>query len=136
MAKFSFAILSALVASAAAFVTPKASNANTALEPSKSEIWDPLGLYELGSGEAFDTFPNCFPDKQFLEAAEIKHGRQAMLAWTGVWATTEVGVPNICQDAVECSLMAFSHHFAELPRLEQKGWIRTWTSLPWIPRGC
>ena len=45
---------------------------------------------ELGKGEAFDTFPNMFPDEQFLRAAEIKHGRQAMLAWTGVWATSTV----------------------------------------------
>lgn len=92
MAKFSLAVLATLVASATAFVAPKAASAKSALQASKSEIWDPLGLYELGSGEAFDTFPNCFPDKQFLEAAEIKHGRQAMLAWTGVWATTEVGL--------------------------------------------
>jgi hypothetical protein len=91
MAKFSFAILAALAASASAFVSPKVSSAkSSALQASKAEVWDPLGLYELGSGEAFDTFPNVFPDKQFLEAAEIKHGRQAMLAWTGVWATAQV----------------------------------------------
>ena len=58
---------------------------------------------ELGKGEAFDTFPNMFPNEQFLKAAEIKHGRQAMLAWTGVWATstvrTTVGSP--------CSLFEF-----------------------------
>ena len=48
------------------------------------------GFLELGKGEAFDTFPNMFPDEQFLKAAEIKHGRQAMLAWTGVWATSTV----------------------------------------------
>ena len=43
------------------------------------EIFDPLGLYTLGSGEAFDTFPNMFPKEQFLIEAETKHGRMAML---------------------------------------------------------
>jgi Chlorophyll A-B binding protein len=38
-----------------------------------------------------------FPEKQYLEAAEIKHGRQAMLAWTGVWATTQV---RSCLDTI------------------------------------
>lgn len=91
MAKFSVvALLAALVASASAFVTPNAAVKSSALASSKAEYWDPLGLYELGSGKAFDTFPNVFPDKQYLEASEVKHGRQAMLAWTGVWATTDV----------------------------------------------
>ena len=92
MAKFSLAILAVLAANASAFVAPKAASTGSALQASKAEIWDPMGFYELGSGEAFDTFPNVFPDKQFLEAAEIKHGRQAMLAWTGVWATCDVGL--------------------------------------------
>ena len=48
------------------------------------------GFLELGKGEAFDTFPNMFPDEQYLRDSEIKHGRQAMLAWTGVWATSTV----------------------------------------------
>jgi Chlorophyll A-B binding protein len=92
MVKFiALSILSALVANASAFVTPnKVASKNTALASSTTEIWDPLGLYELGSGKAFDTFPNVFPEKQYLQASEVKHGRQAMLAWTGVWATTEV----------------------------------------------
>lgn len=88
----SAALLLAVLGSASAFApvsVPKA--ATTALQAS-SDVWDPMGLYELGSGKAFDTFPNCFPDKQFLQAAEIKHGRQAMLAWTGVWATAQVRV--------------------------------------------
>jgi Chlorophyll A-B binding protein len=86
------ATIAALVASANAFVAPKASSvrSTTAVASSKADYWDPLGLYELGSGKAFDTFPNVFPDKQYLEASEVKHGRQAMLAWTGIWATTEV----------------------------------------------
>lgn len=46
----------------------------------------------LGKGEAFDTFPAVFPDEQYLRDSEIKHGRQAMLAWTGVWATSTVSV--------------------------------------------
>ena len=93
MAKFSFAVLSALVASVSGFApttTPVAKS--SALRSAAEEIWDPLGLYELGSGEAFDTFPNVFPDKQFLQASEAKHGRMAMLAWTGVWATSTVCV--------------------------------------------
>merc|ERR1719261_1493776 len=36
-------------------------------------------------------FPNMFPHTQFLEEAELKHGRMAMLAWTGVWATEGLG---------------------------------------------
>jgi hypothetical protein len=47
-------------------------------------------LAKLGTGESFDTFPNMFPNVQYLQESEIKHGRQAMLAWTGVWATHEV----------------------------------------------
>jgi hypothetical protein len=91
MAKFSIAILAAVMASASAFVSqkqvssPKISSLNAA-----DGIWDPMGLATLGEGDAFDTFPNMFPKEQFLVAAEIKHGRQAMLAWTGVWATHEV----------------------------------------------
>jgi len=88
MAKITASILAAMLASASAFAPQKLAASSTQL--AASEIWDPMGLYELGSGEAFDTFPNMFPDKQFLEAAEIKHGRQAMLAWTGVWATSQV----------------------------------------------
>ena len=89
MAKLSLAVVAALAASASAFAPASTSKSSTSLQAS-SGVWDPMGLYELGSGEAFDTFPNVFPDKQYLQASEIKHGRQAMLAWTGVWATTEV----------------------------------------------
>jgi hypothetical protein len=53
------------------------------------EPWDPMGFGTLGEIEAF---PNMFPDKQFLQEAEIKHGRMCMLAWTGVWATTGLGL--------------------------------------------
>jgi Chlorophyll A-B binding protein len=86
--------LLALVASASAFAPQQqATVSKTALASSTSdEIWDPLGLYTLGSGEAFDTFPNMFPKQDFLIEAETKHGRMAMLAWTGVWATHEVCV--------------------------------------------
>jgi len=89
MAKLSLAVVAALAASASAFA-PAASTAKTTALKASEGVWDPMGLYELGSGKAFDTFPNVFPDKQYLQASEIKHGRQAMLAWTGVWATTEV----------------------------------------------
>ena len=90
MAKLSLALVAALAASASAFAPASTLKQTTSLKAATGDIWDPMGLYELGSGKAFDTFPNVFPDKQYLEASEIKHGRQAMLAWTGVWATTEV----------------------------------------------
>ena len=48
-----------------------------------------MGFGKLGEIEAF---PNMFPDKQFMQEAEIKHGRMCMLAWTGVWATTGLGL--------------------------------------------
>jgi len=83
MAKFSLALAATLAASAAAFapttVTP-VSTSTTALS-----AWDPLSLYTLE--DSADTFPNMFPKGQFLDEAEIKHGRMAMLGWTGVWAT-------------------------------------------------
>ena len=89
--KFSLISSLALVASASAFVPQQqAPVSKTALASSTEEIWDPLGLYTLGNGEAFDTFPNMFPNEQFLEEAERKHGRMSMLAWTGVWATSTV----------------------------------------------
>ena len=56
MAKFSLAVISSLVASAAAFA-PASSVAKSSALQAKADVWDPLGLYELGSGEAFDTFP-------------------------------------------------------------------------------
>jgi hypothetical protein len=90
MTKLSVITLSALVASAAAFAPQQAVVSQTALKAADDGIWDPLSLRTLGTGDAFDTFPNCFPNEQFLKEAEIKHGRQAMLAWTGVWATTKV----------------------------------------------
>jgi light-harvesting complex I chlorophyll a/b binding protein 1 len=54
-------------------------------EAVEEAIWDPLMLSQLGKN--IDTFPNMFPDQQFVKEAEIKHGRMSMLAWTGVWAT-------------------------------------------------
>jgi hypothetical protein len=96
MAKFSLAILAALVATASAFVaSPTTSSASTALRATQEGVWDPLGLMTLGTGKAFDTFPNMFPDEQYLRDSEIKHGRQAMLAWTGVWATTDVRTVDV-----------------------------------------
>lgn len=92
MAKLSLAALAALVASTSAFApTQNAGRVKTSMTAT-SDIWDPMGLYELGEGEAFDTFPNMFPAKQYLDDSEIKHGRQAMLAWTGIWATHEVSI--------------------------------------------
>lgn len=88
MVNLSLAVIAAVVASASAFVAPKTVYKTTALKA--SDIWDPMGLYELGSGEAFDTFPNMFPAKQYLDDAEKKNGRMAMLGWTGIWATHQV----------------------------------------------
>lgn len=94
MAKLFVALTALLATCASAFVPQTVGTTKTALSASSDEIWDPMGLYNLGSGEAFDTFPGMFPDKQYLEASEIKHGRMCMLAWTGVWATTKVSDEN------------------------------------------
>jgi Chlorophyll A-B binding protein len=88
MAKLSAALLAALVASSAAFAPQKSAVKSTSL--AATSYWDPMGLYTLGNGEAFDTFPNMFPHQQYLDAAEKKNGRMAMLGWTGVWATHQV----------------------------------------------
>jgi hypothetical protein len=95
MAKLSVAVFAAFVASSAAFAPQKATVKQTSLSATGFEevggkAFDPLSLAKLGTGESFDTFAGCFPKEQFLKEAEIKHGRQAMLAWTGVWATHEV----------------------------------------------
>jgi GH24 family phage-related lysozyme (muramidase) len=88
MAKLSVALLAALAASASAFAPQKSAVKSTSLKA--TDYWDPMGLYTLGSGEAFDTFPNMFPHQQYMDAAEKKNGRMAMLGWTGVWATHKV----------------------------------------------
>ena len=95
MAKFSAAVLASLVACSAAFAPSQQAASQTALKATGYEEvggvpFDPMSLAKLGTGEGFDTFPNVFPNEQFLMEAEIKHGRQAMLAWTGAWATHEV----------------------------------------------
>ena len=98
MAKLSLALAAALAASASAFAPSSLSTPTTALSaadvgPEETEaepMWDPLGLYTLE--DAADTFPNMFPKSQFIEEAEIKHGRMAMLGWTGVWATSVVSL--------------------------------------------
>lgn len=129
------AILSALVASASAFVSPKVSSKGTALA-SSTGVWDPLGLYELGSGSAFDTFPGVFPDKQYLQASEVKHGRQAMLAWTGVWATTDVS--SCFHSFLRFINDDVSYNIALLNILHcikyNSGWFRIRSPLSRIPR--
>lgn len=88
MAKLSLALTSALAASAAAFAPSNAGGRQSTTSLNAEGIWDPMGFYNLE--ESADTFPNMFPKPQFLEEAEIKHGRQAMLGWTGIWATHQV----------------------------------------------
>jgi len=97
MTKLTSTVLATLVASSAAFAPAlqSISSSTSALSAKGYEEvggvpFDPLSLAKLGTGDSFDTFPNMFPNEQFLKEAEIKHGRQAMLAWTGVWATHEV----------------------------------------------
>ena len=92
MAKLSFALAAALAASASAFAPASSSMKKTALSAEKS--WDPMSLGKLGQGEAFDTFPGMFPDYQYLNESEIKHGRMCMLAWTGIWATHVVSAAS------------------------------------------
>jgi len=90
------AAFATLVGTAAAFAPASQSASKTALsvatgfEEVGGKPWDPLGLATLE--DAADTFPNMFPRTQFLQEAEIKHGRMAMLAWTGVWATCPTGL--------------------------------------------
>ncbi|KAL7465078.1 hypothetical protein ACHAXS_005405 [Conticribra weissflogii] len=85
------AILAALAGSAAAFApTPVAKtttslNAITGFEEVGGEPFDPMGLGKMY--EIKGAFPNMFPHPQYMQESEIKHGRMAMLAWTGVWAT-------------------------------------------------
>jgi Chlorophyll A-B binding protein len=98
MAKLSLALAAALAASASAFAPAPSSMKKTALSAEQS--WDPLSLGKLGQGEAFDTFPGMFPDYQFLNEAEIKHGRMSMLAWTGIWATHVVSA--FCSNPLDC----------------------------------
>ena len=75
-----------------AFVSQQRAAGRTSqqLNAAPEGAWDPLSLATLGDGDAFDTFPNMFPKYQFLAEAEVKHGRQAMLGWTGIWATHQV----------------------------------------------
>lgn len=87
----SIALVSSLLAGASAFAPAPASRSTTKLFSDASDnYWDPLMLSQLGKN--IDTFPNMFPDQQFVTEAEIKHGRMSMLAWTGVWATHEGGL--------------------------------------------
>jgi len=90
MAKLTLALTSALAASTSAFAPSSSAKSATTLSATGFEevggvAWDPLSLGKIE--EANDTFPNMFPMSQFLQEAEIKHGRMSMLAWTGVWAT-------------------------------------------------
>lgn len=92
MAKLSLALAASLAAGASAFspvssVSRQSSLSATGFEEVGGKSWDPMSLGKLGQGEAFDTFPGMFPDYQYLNDSEIKHGRMSMLAWTGIWAT-------------------------------------------------
>jgi len=87
-------LLAALVGSAAAFAPAPMAKTNSALSVAYNaefggEDFDPMGFGKMH--EIKGAFPNMFPHTQFLEEAEIKHGRMAMLAWTGVWTTEGLG---------------------------------------------
>ena len=90
MATYAALIVASLLSTSSAFVSQQAAPASSVALKATDGVWDPMGFLTLGEGEAFDTFPYMFPKEQFLREAEIKHGRQAMLAWTGVWATSKV----------------------------------------------
>mmetsp|Transcript_1859 Transcript_1859/g.2743 ORF Transcript_1859/g.2743 Transcript_1859/m.2743 type:complete len:222 (+) Transcript_1859:47-712(+) len=95
MAKLSLALLASLLSGAAAFAPAQSAAKTSAIsatgfEEVGGEPWDPLSLGKLP--QAGDTFPGMFPEAQFMQEAEIKHGRMAMLAWTGIWATHEGGL--------------------------------------------
>jgi len=88
-------IIAALAGSAAAFapapVAKTSSALNAAFNPEfGGEVFDPMGFSKMH--EIKGAFPNMFPHPQYLEESEIKHGRMAMLAWTGVWATEGLGM--------------------------------------------
>ena len=96
MTKITLALTTALVASASAFAPSQVAKSTTTLSATGFEevggvAWDPLSFGKLE--DANDTFPNMFPKSQYLQEAEIKHGRMCMLAWTGVWATHVVSTP-------------------------------------------
>jgi len=84
-------VLAALAGSAAAFAPAPVARTSTALpaitgfEEVGGEVFDPMGLGKMH--EIKGAFPNMFPHPQYMQESEIKHGRMAMLAWTGVWAT-------------------------------------------------
>ena len=78
----SIALVSSLLAGASAFAPAPASRSTTKLfSDASDDYWDPLMLSQLGKN--IDTFPNMFPDQQFVTEAEIKHGRVAMAAFVG-----------------------------------------------------
>lgn len=90
----SVVVASALVACASAFAPGTKTSLNTKLsakgfEEVGGEPWDPMSLSKLAD---INAFPGMFPREKFLAEAEKKHGRMAMLAWTGAWATTATGL--------------------------------------------
>jgi len=93
-------LVAAMAGSAAAFApapVSKSSSKIDAVNPTaglynpefNGEDFDPMGFSKMH--EIKGAFPGMFPHPQFLEESEIKHGRMAMLAWTGVWATEGLG---------------------------------------------
>jgi len=81
--------LFATASSAAAFAPTQSSSSSSSLAVSKADIlkepdttefgkiWDPLGLADLGGEETLAWFRH----------SEVKHGRIAMAAFVGWWAT-------------------------------------------------
>lgn len=121
MAKLSLALAASLAAGASAFapvssISRQSSLSATGFEEVGGKSWDPMSLGKLGQGDAFDTFPGMFPDYQYLNDSEIKHGRMSMLAWTGIWAThvvsSGIDLPYHCCVA----LFAIRWNYHKLPR--------------------
>ncbi|KAL3774454.1 hypothetical protein ACHAWO_004521 [Cyclotella atomus] len=84
------ALIATLIGSTAAFAPVPTTKSTTSLSAAFNpefggEVFDPMGFGKMHQIEG--VFPNMFPHTQYLEESEIKHGRMAMLAWTGVWAT-------------------------------------------------
>jgi hypothetical protein len=140
MTKLTSTVLATLAVTSAAFAPQQTGVAKSSALSAKGyeEVggvaFDPLSLAKLGTGDSFDTFPNMFPNEQFLKDAEIKHGRQAMLAWTGVWATHQVRTIWMSQKVRDPRCPVSDHVCCRSFNVYSSGRTGTWHALPWRPR--